>query len=526
MKSIFLRTVSLLLVSLMLAFAVACTTPSTPPAGSETTSAQGSAETETTPDSSIPPESQEGTTASDTSVTTAPPETKAELEVPTGLDYGNELTVLFWADVEMPEFEQAEPSLNGVLNAIYKRNESTKNHLGLSKISWVGVKGNYQQKEEFTEHVGNSYMAGDRKYDIIATYSRTAGHCAIEGYLYDIECIEDSYLDLSKPWWPESLVDTVTIDNAIYFLSGDISTNTIHQMYCIFSNTDMITELNLDDPVSMAINMEWTLPEFMRLCENVYLEQNGDDKPSSGDRFGFVTERLYFDAFYQGSGFDLIESDPEDVLVVSKDYSSSRVAQLVTDLTEFRYTPDVYVGGAEAQFMLENALFIQQCTYYAERKLKDVDFKYACLPTPMLDTKQGEYRTCVSNAFTLWCVMRDVALDGDEMLQECSAMLECMAGYGYQYTTPQIFEVNLKTKYSDIDKPETVQCFDLIRNGVVYDLGRIFPESEMGGFYMIDPFSDSIHGGLDWVSARKANNTILVSSLKSVVKKFQKHASR
>ena len=76
---------------------------------------------------------------------------------------------------------------DNVLNAIYKRNESTKNHLGLSKISWVGVKGNYQQKEEFTEHVGNSYMAGDRKYDIIATYSRTAGHCAIEGYLYDIE---------------------------------------------------------------------------------------------------------------------------------------------------------------------------------------------------------------------------------------------------------------------------------------------------------------------------------------------------
>ena len=70
------------------------------------------------------------------------------------------------------------------------------------------------------------------------------------------------------------------------------------------------------------------------------------------------------------------------------------------------------------------------------------------------------------------------------------------------------------------------ECFDLIRNGVVYDLGRIFPESEMGGFYMIDPFSDSIHGGLDWVSARKANNTILLSSLKSVVKKFQKHASR
>lgn len=525
MKSIFLRTVSLVLAFLMLTFAVACTTPETPPTEGETTAPVQDTNGETAAES-LPPDATESTTTSGTAETTGGSQPTATLDVPKDLNYGNELTVLYWADVEMPEFEQDQPSLNGVLNAIYKRNESTKEHLGLSKISWVGVNGNYQQKEEFTEHVGNSYIAGDRKYDIIATYSRTAGHCAIEGYLYDIECIEDSYLDLSKPWWPDTLVDTVTIDNAIYFLSGDISTNTIHQMYCIFSNTDMITELNLDDPVDLAINMEWTLPEFMRLCENVYLEQNGDDKPSTGDRFGLVTERLYFDAFYQGAGFKLIESDPEDVLVISKDYNSSRVAQLVTDLTAFRYTPDVYVGGAEAQFLLENALFIQQCTYYAERKLKEVDFKYACLPTPMLDTKQGEYRTCVSNAFTLWCIMRDVELDGEDMLQECSAALECLAGYAYQFTTPQIFEVNLKTKYSDVDKPETVQCFDLIRNGVVYDLGRIFPESEMGGFYMIDPFSNCIHGGLDWVSTRKSNQTILISSLKSVVKKFQKHASR
>ena len=523
MKNIWLRIISLMLVSLMLVFAVACTTPETPQGGNETTAAPGGTTGE---NGETQAPGGDGTTGSGGgNVTTKPAESTAKIDVPEGLNYQNEVTVLFWEDVEMPEFEQAEPSINGVLNAIYKRNENTKKHLGLTKLSWVGVKGNHGQKEEFTEHVGNSYIAGDRKYDIIATYSRTAGHCAIEGYLYDLESIEDSYIDLSKPWWPQSLIDTVTIDDAIYFLSGDISTNTLHMMYAIFCNTDMITELTLDDPVDMAINMEWTLPEFMRLCEGVFTEQNGDDKPSVGDRYGFITEQLHIDAFYQGGGFNLIEADVDDVLVISKDFSSSKLNQMITDLKEFRFSPDVMIGSSEAQFVDENALFTQNRMYLAERKLKDVEFKYACLPTPMLDTKQGEYRTCVGNPFTLWGIMRDVDLDGDEMLVECSAALECLAGYANYYTTPQIFEVNMKVKYSDIDKPETVQCFDLIREGVVYDLGRIFPNTEMGGLYMVDLFSKTISGGLEWSTERKANMTLLLSSLKQIVKKFEKHAN-
>ena len=511
MNQKFLRIIALALVSLMLLLAVACAETPDPVETTEGGQVEGDVTTGNKPGP--------GNTVTTGEVTTRTPH-----DVPANLDIGKEVTVLYWSDVEMPEFEQETPSINGVENAIYKRNTKTAEFLGLEKLSWVGVPGNHGQKEEFTEHVGNSYNAGDRKYDIIATYSRTAGHCMIEGYFVDLETIDDTHIDLEKPWWPKSLVDTVMIDDAIYFLSGDISTNALHMMYAFFCNTTMQGELKLPDPVALAISKEWTLPKFMSIVEGVFLEQNGDDKPSVGDRYGFVTEQLHVDAFYAGSNLRMIESDVDDILVLSKDFTSTKLTTLINDLSEFIFSADCWAGSSEAQFVDKNALFTQNRMYLADRKLTKVEFKYACLPTPMYDERQGTYYTTVANPVTLWGIMRDVEND-PEFLVDCTAVLEILAYYGYCETSPQIFEVNMKVKYSDEENADTVQCFDLIRDGLVWDLGRIFPNTEMGD-YMNELVSRVIVKKLDWASARQTNLMMYRTNLKAVVKKIQKNNNK
>ena len=509
MKNKLLRIIALMLVSLMVLFAVSCAE-----SGDDNESTD-----ETTKDPNV---IVVGTQPGNE---TEAQETYVDDDIPEGLDYQNKVTVLFWSDVERPEFEVEEPSINPVENAIYKRNMTTVQRLGLEELAWVGIPGSSSKVSQFTEQVGNSYNAGGNDYDIIASYSLSTGQCAIEGYMADLEAIDDTMINLDKPWWPQTLIDTVTIDDSIYFLSGDISTNLLHMMYAFFCNTDMLTDLRLpENPVQLALSNTWTVDKFMALVEGVFNEQNGDDKPSVGDRFGYVTGSLHIEALYQGAGFDQVVTDIDDVLLLADDFQSAKLSRYVNDLIEFMGTADVWkLGNNQNQFADGNALFTNDRMYFTDIKLGDVAFKYACLPTPMYDTKQDGYRTCIGNPFTLWGIMKSVESDFDRLV-ECTAVLECLASEAYRLTTPQIFEVGFKVKYSDIDAPETVECFDLIREGVVFDLGRIFAREI--GKSISSMFASCIVQSQNWASITQSNLYVLHSSVREIVEKFDEHGSR
>ncbi len=510
MNNKLIRLIALMLVSLMLLFAVvACDSGSS---GGDESNDNGSEQGG--PSNSGNPSGTDETTFE-------------QIGVPDGLDYGNTISILYWSDVQEPEFEVKDVSLDHTLQAIYERNQNTVQKLGLNAdeggIVWTPLKGRGNTNmTEFAKHVGTSYTAGNRDYDIVATYSRTAALCAINGYLADIAAIEDSHIDLTRTWWTPSLVETVTIDDSIYFLSGDISTNTIHMMYTIFCNTEMVKTLNLEDPVKLAVEGKWTLDKFMGLCEGVFAEQNDDGAPSSGDRFGFVTTQGNTEAFYNGADLFAIETDDTEVLVISDDMIGNKASKLVNELTAFYQTIDVRgFGNPAIEFTAEHALFTQYTMRFAQSYLSKVQFKYAALPTPKYEEKQVGYRTAVSADVSLWGIMKDVENDPD-MLSECSAVLETLAYYGYRFTTPQIFETNLKVKYSDTDDLNTVKCFDLIREGVVYDLGYIFPNTELGD-YVSSIFARCIAGKDDWASVKNANKTMLGNKLEEIVEKIDEH---
>jgi maltose-binding protein MalE len=158
---------------------------------------------------------------------------------------GETVTILYWDDVERPEFEITEEEADGdmVKDAIYRRNLATEERMGVT-FEWVGTPGDSGDRANFTNYVRNAYSGGTF-YDIIATYSRTAGMLLTNGFIQDLNEIEDSYINTEKPWWPENLVQTVTIGDSMYFISGDISTNTLYFMYGIFCNTNMQKNLNL-----------------------------------------------------------------------------------------------------------------------------------------------------------------------------------------------------------------------------------------------------------------------------------------
>lgn len=209
--------------------------------------------------------------------------------LPDTLNYNNAaVRILYWQDVERDEFVSEGITGDNIGDAIFTRNDRIENRLGV-KLEFVGENGNNGNRTGFVKKVENTFNAGLREWDIVATYSRTAGMLAIKGYFSDLNAIDDNYIDKSMPWWPASIVETMGVGDALYYVSGDASTNTLHFMYTIYYNKGLIAARGLTDPTEYVLNKTWTLDKLMEMTAGVYEDLDGDSKRSAGDFYGFTS---------------------------------------------------------------------------------------------------------------------------------------------------------------------------------------------------------------------------------------------
>ena len=458
------------------------------------------------------------------------------------INFNNEvINLMYWKDVEQPEFEQAEITGDNVRDSIYERNVNVESRLSVD-LNFIPVEVSYTVPTgSFLKHISAIYEAGEQEYDIIATHSRTQGTLAKYGYLYNIAAIEDSYIDLEKPWWPAQLVETVSFgNNDYYFISGDMSTNTLHQMHAVFFNKKMFEDLEKDiDDLYASVRgtngKVWTLDMLIELTSDVYEDVDGDNVVSMGDRFGFTALHYVVDSFYTASNLRYIEDSNTDTLVISPNYGSAKTVKLVNKLGAWAATDAIWITShststadektaAREFFGQKQALFWMEHIATMHEETKDVkDLSYGIVPVPKYDAKQMNYYTGMGNPFSLYGIFADFDDRGDKQatLQMFSAVFECYASEAYRLTTPEVFEVNMQLKYAE--SQDETDMFEIVRLGVVFDLGKIFGE-ELD--YMSEKPSTAIAANASWSSTYKSYKTALEAKLKEIVANFEKYRER
>lgn len=423
------------------------------------------------------------------------------------LDFGGEtVNLLYWSDVENQEFEAEEMTGELVNDAIYQRNASTEDRLGIT-YNWIGTPGNGGNIDAYVGKVRESQMAGDAAYDILASYSRSIAACMVNGFLTNLESA--AYLDYEKPWWPDNLLEESMINDRLYFVSGDISTNALHMMYCVYFNKQLLLDYNLENPQDLVLADQWTLDKLIEMSSDVYQDTNGNAKKDVEDFFGLVLTSFHNDAFYTGSDLKLVEKDDEKVLKISDDFYSEKTVDLLLKLSAWENTDDVFNNDSYEQAFTDNhALFIVNRAHYASKALRTADISYGIVPVPKYDEDQQNYRTVMGNPVTLYgvsmsCQKKDV----------CTAVLECMGSYGYRLTTPAIFENNMKVRYSDDDV--NAQMYDIVRESISFELGRFLNK------YLADItdifFQQITNTSPNWASTVEKKRESLTKKMESVV---------
>ncbi len=462
------------------------------------------------------------TTLPNTSDPATPETTSAFVDddLPETLKINDTVTFLYWSDVERPEFfiEEDQNDGNIVNSRLIERNKKVEERLGVT-LDWVGTKGNFNNQKGFVEAATNSVAAGGG-YDIFAGYSMTAATLAMNGLTQNLLALD--HIDFEKPWWPESLTDSATINGKLYFTSGDISTNMLYMMYATFFNktlfVDHHSDMTVADLYAIANEGKWTIDKLIELCQGIYRDDNGNGLVDYGDFYGFETIDLHFDAFFIGSDIGSVIKNADGELAISPDYTGEKTANLLEKVTNFLHSSGyAYAKGTVSNqssvqaFLAEQTIFTIDRVYIASGSLKDgsESFKYGLLPIPKYDLNQTEYKTCMAFPYTLYSVSVK-ARDADA----AAAVLECMGSEGYRRVTPALFEQSMKIRYSE--SPDDSVMYDMIKRTVVMDLGRIFTTPLANNSYA--PFRNAVKNNTasGWARNAKSIASVMNASIKKI----------
>ena len=392
-------------------------------------------------------------------------------------NFGETITIFMWKDYTMMEF-YAEETGDVIDDAIFNRNIAVEDRLGI-EFEYVEEKGSSSDYENWIKKAENDWQA-DNSYDIYAGYSRSAPLMTLKGMTANL--LEYEAFSVEKPWWPAALTTECTINDKLYFCSGDISTNLLWMMIGTFYNKDLFAQYFPDEksPMDMVESNEWTMEKFFSMVQDIYTD-DGNSKKDDADFFGFVLYETNIDAFQTGAGIISIERDPENGLKISEGWNSQRCADACELVGSFLDSEGViYNTSTKIRniFYEERALFITDRLFIVAGKdtseTGKIEFSYGLVPQPKFDTQQESYLTNVGHPFTMYAVNSQ-----SKKIEAAVTTLEAIGSANHRTVTPAVFEVAMKVRYTD--DVQTSGMYDLLREGISFDIGRLYASTFQNG---------------------------------------------
>ncbi|HBF15131.1 MAG TPA: hypothetical protein DDW30_05525 [Clostridiales bacterium] len=453
--------------------------------------------------------------------------------------FNNEvLKILAWNDSSVREFildDEAE-QYNGqiVEYAVWQRAQAVQKDLNIT-LDYIGITGSADfssTAEKYLSTVRASHMSGGI-YDVYCGYSLFAATLTTDGIYTDLA--EQKNIDFGADCWPESLVEETTINDKIYFCSGDISTNLMFMSSLIYYNktlyathdidTKIQTEYGYNNIYKMVQDGKWTVDVLKELSTDIYVDMPGDGYGiwTSDDVYGFGSYSSMLRNFYWGSGMRALTMD-ENGLVLTDDFKNvHKVSAVLKSVGEFlTNSGDAYLlDGVESSrkaFAEGRLLFNLAPASHAYKVFSGVDgLTYGVLPVPKYDETQARYCSVSSNPYSMY------GIEGNSGKIEISAAyLQCLADYSLQLTRPAIFEKTMKLFYAD--RGDDSLMWDIIADTQTFDRGIIFGR-EIGAheveFPLCTLFSDSLAANNSaWSTALAGNLTRINSYIDSLNKEL------
>ena len=404
------------------------------------------------------------------------PETEAETEDPATVfdlevkDYGGKTLGILgtdWYNIASnwtsPELKVTELTGEAMNDAVFNRNRS--------------VESKYNVKLEVTD--GGAYLdspiqaeivAGTNAYDIAFPRISEMNNIAQDGGAYDMNKIES--LDLSKSWWSQFARESLTVHDAILFISGDMNFMDKWTAVCMFFNKDVASGYNITaaELYDLVDEGKWTIDKFSEYTNAVTNDSDGNGTLDQKDTWGCTANASYLGNFLHAwdDPYTVVQ-DGELVFNLNNEKTFAAIDRIIAVMNNnviFAASWDV----AEPVFTAGRALFYIEVTQKLAN-FRTLEYDFGVLPMVKYDEAQPEYRTTCATLAQMICIPKTTA---DK--EFAGYMLQAM-GYESSLTiAPAYIENALESKFARDER--TADQLGYIFRGMTYDIGY---QNAMGG---------------------------------------------
>lgn len=361
-------------------------------------------------------------------------------------------------------------------------------------------------------------MSGTSLYDAVLLPVDNMATLAQENLLWDFNSDEFvGYIDVNAPWWAASASEAYSIDNKLYFMTGDITIMNKVNTWSILFNKDMIVDHGLENPYDLYKDGTWT---FDKMCEMAKAVSNASPTVAWNDEnvvWGMVTAPGDAYQFFGGSGLTVCEKDTNDLPVLTFGTEASitiaeKVLSTMTTSEWMLYATDA-TGGPTGNVWTDSfnvfnngrALF-RPSGFSAVTKARSwASIEFGIMPMPKIDESQEGYYTVSSGSWGVGILKNNC----DH--QFSAYVIDALAAGAKNFVTPAYIDVNLIQKSFRDDESEEILWY--IFDNIVYDIGAVY---DFGGIASM--FASLVSSGsADIVSSFDSVETKALEAIEDVI---------
>ncbi len=448
-------------------------------------------------------------------------DTKETLDIPDTKYDGQILTFLTrddeaeWTTHEIYAAEMTSATDN-INNAVYERNLKILDTYGITVR---------ELKESIGKHVSKvnteiSASSGD--FSAIISNVTNSASMATNGALWNLHSDAVRYMDFSKSWWDTEMAAGMSIQNMLYFATGDLLTSDNDATFCILFNKEIVEDNKIEDLYALTQNNQWTMDKFYEISSACVRELDGTPG-LAGDKdiCGFAYTSSAPTCFYFGGNITLCQKDETDTPVYGIDIErASNITEMGKKIFDQSHAIDLQSlndpGGLPAAgkitFGGNHALFIAEVMQTVTR-MRGYDVNFGILPIPMYDGAQGHYSSMMHSTASVVSIPKTVT---GESLEMTAAMIEAMAYHSVDTLTKQYYEINLKTRDSKDEKSGPMM--DMILANRICDLSYYFGWGRGAYAAMAETMLPSTKASV--ASLNQRFSSVVTSDIGKVVEKF------
>lgn len=377
-----------------------------------------------------------------------------------------------WQDWLSRDIDTEAPNGEVINDAVYARNLAVEEKFD---VVITGV-----ENKDINMAVQKQVKAGSDDFHIVTPRIESIKSTVRGGYFVNLYSLE--YIDLSKPWYDQMMIDNATILGQLYYVTGDMIILDDDSTSAMVFNKKMVTDYNMELPYDLVFNNKWTFDKMNEMITAAAKDLNGDGKADLEDQYGLLWQRDAIVSYLHAGGGRIVninsEGIPELTLGDEKNYL------ILTKLFEIMYRDDVVINlhhleGKQDIYQLQTKMFSEDRALMMWIRMRVVETlrnmvtDFGIIPIPKFEeTQESFYHTVNRYTGAAVAIPNTSAFDP----QIAGVIIEAMSGESRYSLLPAYYETNLGTKIAR--DPESTLMLDIIMQNRVYDTGELY---DIGG---------------------------------------------